>query len=81
METQEEKRKEIMKNIPAEKVVYIDESGIEERIAKDRGWGIKGQKIAAKKSGKYYERSNIIAGYVNKKIIAPLVFYSSCNAN
>jgi transposase len=82
VEADEEKRKlykEIIKNIPAEKLVYIDESGIEERIIKDRGWGKKSQKLAAKKSGKYYERSNIIAGYVNKKIIAPLVFYSSCN--
>ena len=68
-----------MKDVQAEKVVQIDESGIEERITKDRGWGTKGQKIAAKKSGKYYKRSNIIAGYVNKKIIAPLVFYRSCN--
>lgn len=82
MEANEEKRKEyneLIKDISSEKLVYIDESGIEERIVKDRGWGKKSQKLAAKKSGKYYERSNIIAGYVNKKIIAPLVFYSSCN--
>lgn len=82
MEANEEKRKaykEEIKTIAPEKLVYIDESGIEERITKDRGWGIKSQKLSAKKSGKYYERSNIIAGYVNKKAIAPLVFYSSCN--
>ena len=82
MEADEEKRKtyqERIKGIPLEKIVYIDESGIEERIVKDRGWGKKCQKLSAKKSGKYYERSNIIAGYVNKKIIAPMVFYSSCN--
>jgi hypothetical protein len=39
VESQEEKRKEykeIMKDVPAEKVVYIDESGIEERITKIR---------------------------------------------
>lgn len=82
MEACEEKRekyKDLIKDIPLEKLVYIDESGIEERIVKDRGWGKKNQKLAAKKSGKYYERSNIIAGYVNKKIISPMVFYSSCN--
>jgi len=28
---------------------------------------------------KYYERSNIIAGYVNKVAIAPMVFNGSCN--
>ena len=70
MEANEKKRKEyqeIIKDIPAKKLVYIDESVIEERIVKDRGWSKRSQKLAAKKSGKYYERSNIIAGYVNKK--------------
>lgn len=70
---------EIIKDISPESLVYIDESGIEERIVKDRGWGERSQKLRAKKSGKYYERSNIISGYVNKQIISPLVFYSSCN--
>ena len=42
-------------------------------ICKDRGWG--------KKSGKYYERTNIIAGYVNHKSIAPIVFNGTCNTN
>jgi len=35
--------------------------------------------LASKKSVKYYLRTNIVAGYVNKKAIAPLVFYGSCN--
>lgn len=82
MEADEQKRRNyqnIIQDISIENLVYIDESGIEERIVKERCWGEKGQKISAKKSGKYYERSNIIAGYVNKKVIAPLVFYNSCN--
>ena len=82
MEAKEEQRKEykeLIKDIPKEDLVYIDESGIEERIVRDRGWGLKCQKLKAQKSGKYYERSNIVAGYVNKKTIAPLVFYGSCN--
>lgn len=82
MEADEEKRKEYegkIKDINPESLVYIDESGIEERIVKDRGWCKKSKKLSAKKSGKYYQRSNIVAGYVNKKIIAPLVFYGSCN--
>lgn len=44
MEACEEKRekyKDLIKDIPLEKLVYIDESGIEERIVKDRGWGKK----------------------------------------
>ena len=61
---------ESIKNIAAEQLVYIDESGIEMTICKERGWGKKGQLLHSKKSGKYYERTNIIAGYVNNKAIA-----------
>jgi transposase len=82
VEASEEKRaeyKEIIKDIPTESLVYIDESGIEMTICKDRGWGKKSEKLVGKKSGKYYERTNIIAGYVNNKSIAPMVFNGSCN--
>lgn len=48
-------------------------------ICKDRGWGKKSEKLIGKKSGKYYERTNIIAGYINKTAIAPMVFNGSCN--
>ena len=82
MEASKEKREkyqEIIKDIPLEKLVYIDESGIEMTICKDKGWSAKGSPILAKKSGKYYERTNIIAGLVNNKSIAPMVFNGSCN--
>ena len=67
MEASKERREEylkIIKDIPAKSVVYIDESGIDLNICKDRGWGRKSEKLIGKKSGKYYERTNIIAGYV-----------------
>jgi transposase len=35
--------------------------------------------LKAKKSGKYYQRTNSIAGYVNNKPIAPMVFTGSCH--
>ena len=35
--------------------------------------------MLGKKSGKWYHRTNIIAGYVNRKSIAPMVFNGSCN--
>ena len=82
MEASEEKRRkyqEIIKDIPLERLVYIDESGIEMTICKDKGWSAKGSPILAKKSGKYYERTNIIAGLVHNKSIAPMVFNGSCN--
>jgi len=84
MEASEEKRskyQKIIKDIPSESLVYVDESGIDMTICKDRGWGKKNEKLIGKKSGKYYERTNIIVGYVNKKTIAPMVFNGSCNAD
>ena len=64
VEASEEKRnayQETIKDISPRSLVYIDERGIELKICKDRGWGKKGEKLVAKKSGKYYERTNIIA--------------------
>ena len=82
MEANEEKRadyQEVIKDMPKEKLVYIDESGIEMNLCKDRGWSKRGEKLLGKKSGKYYERTNIIAGYVNRKSLAPMIFNGSCN--
>ena len=59
--------------------MYIDESGMEAGIIKDRGWGEKKELLAGRKSGKYYNRINIVAGYVQKKSTAPLVFNGSCD--
>ena len=82
MEASKEKRaayEELIKDTPPQSLVYIDESGIELTICKDRGWGKKSEKLVGNKSGKYYERTNIIGGYVNNKSIAPMVFNGSCN--
>ncbi len=84
VEANEEKRqkyKELIQDIPNTNLVYIDESGIDTRICKDRGWGKKSEKLVGKKSGKSYQRTYIIVGYVNRKPIAPMVFNGSCNTN
>ena len=82
MEANEESRQRYrssIKGINSARLVYIDESGIDMSICQDRGWCLKQERLCGKKSGKYYERTNIIAGYVNHKLIAPLVFNGSCN--
>ena len=56
MEASKEKRdkyQEEIKDIPEQSFVYIDESGIDLTICKDRGWGRKSEKLIGKKSGKY----------------------------
>lgn len=82
MEAKQEERDkylELIQDIAKERLVYIDESGIEMSLCKERGWGKKNELLAGKKSGKHYERTNIIAGYVNRKSIAPFIFNGSCN--
>ena len=52
MEASEEKRnayQEEIKDIPPESLVYIDESGIELTICKDRGWGKKVKNLLVKR--------------------------------
>jgi len=82
MEANEEKRRkylEMIKDLDPTKLVYIDESGIEMNICKDRGWGKKGELLSWKRSGKYYEGTNIVAGLNCNNSIAPFVFNGSCN--
>lgn len=82
MEANEEKRErylEEIKEIPREKLVYLDEARIDMNICKDRGWAKKGEILQGKKSGKHYERTNIIAGYVDREPIAPMVFNGTCD--
>ena len=82
MEANSEKRckyLEDIKDLTTDTLVYIDESGIEMNITQDKGWGKKGKTLQAKKSGKYYQRTNIIAGLVSNKSIASFVFSGTCN--
>lgn len=82
MEANQEKRdkyQEVIKDIPPESLVYIDESGIDMAICKDKGWGKKSQKLIDKRSGKHYERTNIIAGLNMNTAIAPMVFNGTCD--
>lgn len=82
MESDPEKREEYLekiKAIPKERLVYIDESGIEINMKKERGWGKIGSKVLEQISGKFYSRINVIAGIVNNKPIAPYKYVGSCN--
>ena len=66
---------------PVDKLVYIDESGIDKFISREYGWAIKGQKVYGDVSGKRYARESFIAGLNNGKIIAPFCYKGKCNTN
>ena len=62
-----------------EKLVYIDESGIDQYIYYPWGYGLRGQKVHGEISGKRYDRESFIAGKVGDSIIAPMCFKGTCN--
>ena len=76
---QREKYQEMIKTISKDRLVYVDESGIDPSISKERGWSKVGEVIHGKKSGKSFQRVNVIAGLNEGKSIAPFYFYGSCN--
>ena len=50
-----------------------------ETFAKIKDGVKKVEKLVGKKSCKYYQRTNVIACYVEGRAIAPMVFNGSCN--
>lgn len=67
--------------LDASKIVYIDESGVEEQIQRQYARSMRGKPIFAEIKGKRSRRSNIIAGLLNNQLIAPCVFSGYVNAD
>jgi transposase len=55
-------------------VIYVDETGIDSYLYRERARALKGLKIKGFISGKRYKRTGIVAGKCGKKIIAPLQY-------
>ena len=63
----------------ASDLIYVDESGMDERDNDGYGWSEAGQRIYALKSGRRQGRINMIAGYRNGQLIAPFTVEGACN--
>ena len=62
-------------------MVYVDESGMDERDNYGYGWSKKGERIHGLKAGRRQGRINMIAGYQDGKLIAPFTIKGACNRN
>lgn len=74
-ERNEDKRKifeEEIKDIPADKLVFIDESGIDHNAIKEECWAQRGKKIIGNRSGKIRKRTSVIAALNGENINAPM---------
>ena len=65
--------------LPSEKLVYLDESGMDNRDEYDYGWIELGQRFHALKSGRREGRINMIAALCNQNLIAPFTIEGACN--
>jgi transposase len=81
-ERDEVKRREFLEEIALykpEDIVYIDESGMDNREDYSYGWNERGERFYALKSGKRQGRVNMIAAYCNGQLFAPFTLEGSCN--
>ena len=71
---------EALSKCSSDKIVYIDESGINKFISREYGWGLKGQKVIGEVSGKRYARESFIAGQLQQQILAPFCYTGTCDS-
>jgi len=62
-----------------DKIVYIDEAGMDNREDYSYGWNERGQRFYALKSGRRQGRVNMIAAFCNGQLLAPFTVEGSCN--
>jgi transposase len=65
--------------LKATDIVYADESGMDNRDDYGYGYGPKGERLHALKSGRRQGRVNMIAAYCNRQLLAPFTIEGACN--
>ncbi|HEY9837096.1 MAG TPA: IS630 family transposase [Vampirovibrionales bacterium] len=82
LQRDEAKRAEFLAQLgdpKAPHLVYVDESGMDERDNYGYGYAPVGERFYDLKSGRRQGRINMIAGYRDGKLIAPFTVEGSCN--
>lgn len=68
-------------SIPPEKLVYVDESGIDSYLCRSFGWAKRGVKLLGEISGKRFDRESFVAAKCGAAILAPFCFKGTCNTD
>ena len=63
-----------IRDIPRNKIVYVDETGTDRCLSRKYGRSPKGTKIYGRVYGHKFERTNIVAAQQNNRILAPLQY-------
>ena len=65
---------EKIKDIPKEKIIYVDETGIDRFFYRKYARALRGEKIFGQVKGNKFQRTNIVAAQSGNKILAPLQY-------
>ena len=65
---------DILEDISVRRLVYIDESGVEHNIIKERCWCKKGEEVIGERPGKHRTRTSVIAALNGDEVKAPIRF-------
>lgn len=70
----------MLKTVPSEMLVYVDECGIEQYLYREYAYSPFGEKVFAKISGKKFKRTNIVAGLCQNDWVAPMEYSSNTDS-
>ncbi|MDE5769760.1 MAG: hypothetical protein K2H82_10290 [Oscillospiraceae bacterium] len=71
---------EEMKDILPEKIIYVDESGIDQYFYREYAYALRGEAVTESVSGKEFQRTNLVAAQWNGEIIAPMQYHRTTDA-
>jgi len=60
--------------MPSSRLVYVDETGIDQCLYREYARAPRGEKVEAKISGRKFKRTNIVAGICQGEWVAPLEY-------
>lgn len=70
----------VIERLAPQKLVYVDESGINSFMSREYGWSQRGEVILGEKSGKRFARESFVAGLANNKIISPICYQGTMDS-
>ncbi|HHX3463936.1 IS630 family transposase [Legionella pneumophila] len=65
---------EVIEQLNPEKLVYVDESGVDAYVSREYAWSERGLPVIGERAGKRFARESFVAGLMNKNIVAPFCY-------
>lgn len=72
---------EKLKAVSLKRLVYVDETGIDQYLYREYARAPRGEKVVTKINGRKYKRTNIVAGICQGEWVAPLEYAGTTDSN